>query len=79
MKKVLKDLFLGQELLAQVVECVGPNEFIVNFEGDLLNVKNKSLKIIKPHDQVKIIVTGIHPLAFKLKDSAKKNRFSLSI
>ena len=72
MKQFLTGLKVGDSVVAEVIECTGEHDFIVNFHGDLIRVANRSSESLKPGQKVSLVVTAISPFSFKLSHSRQK-------
>ena len=66
MKFTVHKLRVGDQVWAQVVEHVSPDEFIVSFHGDLTRVRNESLKKLKLNEKILVRVLTVKPLEFQL-------------
>lgn len=76
---MLNEIQLGQKLLARIEEVVSQNNFIVNFDGDLIRVTNNSNQVIRAGDMVEVIVTSVKPLSFKLSIESRKIGLNISV
>lgn len=72
MKHFLTGLKVGDSVIAEVIECVGDQDFIVNFHGDLIRVANRSHRQMIPGEKVSLVVVAISPFSFKLSHSRQK-------
>jgi hypothetical protein len=68
MQFTLPFLKKGQRVRADVVEVIAESLYIVNFQGDLLRIRNSSRRVLKPGDQIYLEVTALKPLGFKIVD-----------
>ena len=66
MKPHLRSLKRGQEIWALVEESMAGDELIINFSGDLVRVKNKTLRPFRVGQRVLLQVQSIFPLKLKL-------------
>lgn len=74
MKFILPTLRLGQIVTAEVVECISAEEFIVNFAGDLVRVKNTSGENTLVGQKLALRVTSISPLGFQLQSPSRRKQ-----
>lgn len=83
MKFTINKLKVGDKVWAQIVEHISASEFIVSFQGDLIRVRNESLRALSINDKVLVRVVAISPLAFQLlteKDnSSGANRIDVTV
>jgi hypothetical protein len=82
MKFTLHKLKIGDQVWAQVVEHVSSEEFIVSFHGDLIRVRNESLKAFALDEKVLVKVTAVNPLSFQLLplgDCREATRLNVSV
>ncbi len=78
MKPNIYLLRMGQKVWATVEEVLDEKEVIVNFDGDLLRVGNKSSRRFRTGQRIQLHVESINPLQFRLVE-AKRLEFGLNI
>jgi hypothetical protein len=74
MKFTVHKLRIGDHVWAQVMEHVGEQELIVSFYGDLIRVRNESLRQLHLGDKVLVRVAAINPLAFQLVSEEERRK-----
>ncbi len=75
MKSVIPQLRRGDDIQAEVVECLTSQILICSFAGDLLRVKNSSGVRVDPGHKIYLTVVSTKPLEFALvKRSAGLSR-----
>lgn len=81
MKPVLRSLRPGQTVWAVVDEVIALGEIVVNFNGDLLRVKNESDRIFRVGTRIRLQVESVYPLAFKVLSNKPRSPrgFEISI
>mgnify|MGYP004346175107 CR=1 FL=1 len=70
---------VGDIVTASVVEVVSPHEMIVNIQGHLLRVVDKTMRINPSTPQIDLVVVQVKPLAFKLATAHKNGRISITV
>ena len=66
MQHKIPRLCLGDTVVAEVVEHISSDNYIVSFEGDLLRTRNTSGQSFKVGEHVQLIVTSVEPLGFRI-------------
>lgn len=66
MRQTVSKFKLGQKVSGTIVEVLAPAECIVNFNGDLIRINNKTGRKLKPQDVVDLVITSIDPLGFRM-------------
>ena len=56
----------GQIIQSKVLELIKANEFIVELNGHLLRVSNKSNVSLSVGQKVRLVVSSVNPLSFQL-------------
>ncbi len=69
-KKVTPYLKPGDTIRGWVRECLDNGHLIVNFEGDLLNVVNRTRQSFREGDVIALHVDAVRPLTFRVLSEA---------
>lgn len=77
MKFFLPQFKVGDRVEAQVVEIQRDGSMIVEFQGDLVRVQNKTYRRFRLGQPIPLQVTAVRPYAFRLAEA--KGRFSVSV
>jgi hypothetical protein len=72
MKQSLKNVRVGDLILAVVVERASARDLIVSFDGDLLRINNQTGQTFRLGDQVELVVVTVRPLSFQLSPNSTK-------
>jgi hypothetical protein len=78
-KFVLSRLKIGDLVSAQVVEHIAGQDLIVNFQGDLIRVSNKTPDHFVLGQNIKLKVIRLRPLGFQLLSNKNRNGLSVSV
>jgi hypothetical protein len=73
-KKHIRELAVDNIVIAEIVEPLSDRHFIVNFDGALVRVENKSPVQLKRNQRVSLKVLSVHPLSFQLVQPEKRKR-----
>ena len=79
MKPTLRSLRKGQEVWAVVEENLARDEVLINFNGDLVRVQNKTERIFRVGQRVLLQVRSVEPLKFSLITRLSQHRASSAI
>ena len=69
----------GQFVFADIVEQVDLDSLIVNFQGQLLQIKNRSNQSLSVGSQVRLVVNTVDPLSFSLAPERSSSKRGLNI
>ena len=78
MKLNISSLRMGQKVWATIEEVLDEKEILVNFDGDLLRVGNKSSRRFRTGQRIQLHVESLEPLHFRLVE-AKRLEFGINI
>lgn len=67
----------GDRVEARVTEIQRDSSMVVEFQGDLIRVQNKTQRRFQIGQSIALVVTAINPYAFRLVEA--KGRFDISI
>jgi len=79
MKTTIHRLRIGDKVWAQVLELLSNEEMIVNFNGDLIRVRNESQKPLYVGDKVLVQAVAIRPLQFQIVSEQKDRATRLNV
>ena len=68
----------GQKVWATVEEILDDQEILVNFDGDLLRVGNRSSRRFRAGQRIQLHVESVSPLQFRLVET-KRLEFGINI
>lgn len=74
MKSEFLNLKLGQLFEASIVEKISNKEFIVNYHGSLLRIRNESQNSFQMGDLIELQVKSLNPYSFRWNQSIKNQR-----
>lgn len=74
-KRITPYLKKGDTVRAEVRECLRDGYLIVNFEGDLLNVRNQTHRPLVAGDVISLQVISAEPLTFKMIREPERQGF----
>jgi hypothetical protein len=72
-------LRVGDTIWVQVVERIEASFFIVDFNGDLLRIKNETRMDISEGESVPLEVVAIHPLKFRHSARSGRRGFNITV
>ena len=67
----------GDRVEAKVTEIQRDGSMVVEFQGDLIRVQNKTQRRFQMGQNISLVVTAINPYAFRLAEA--KGHFDISI
>ncbi len=79
MKFVLSRLKIGDLVSAEVVELAAGHDLIVNFQGDLIRVSNKTPDLFALGQKINLKVIRLRPLGFQLLSNRNGKGLSVSV
>ena len=79
MRFTLANVKKGDILQARVSEVLSADEFIVDFSGDLMRIKNKTQRSLRAGQFVSLIVFQVSPLGFRLAKARKSSGLDITI
>jgi len=79
MKFTLSRLKVGDTVKAEIVESLSSKEFIINFNGDLIRVKNQGSRRLVPGALVELRVVTVSPFSFHLIERSGSANIDISI
>jgi len=77
MKFYFPQFRLGDRVEVKVVEVQRDGSMVVEFQGDLIRVQNRTQQFFQAEQSIALVVTAIRPYAFRLAEA--KDRFDISI
>ncbi len=78
MKTNIPLLRMGQKVWATVEEILDDKEILINFDGDLLRIANKSSRRFRTGQRIQLHVESTSPLHFRLVE-AKRLQLGINI
>ena len=81
-KTHIRQLAVDDIIIAEIVEPISDNHFIINFDGALVRVENKSPTKLKRNQRVSLKVVSILPLSFQLikpDNAGRKRNFDITV
>ncbi|MEZ4872456.1 MAG: hypothetical protein R2827_09490 [Bdellovibrionales bacterium] len=79
MRGSIKRFKAGEIVEAKVVELINANEAIVSFSGDLLRVKDETMRLTAAQGVVQLVVVRVNLLTFKLAQNHKNGHVSIVV
>lgn len=72
MKFFFDRLNVGDVVEATVAEVLSDSQVIISLQGDLARAQNETSRILKLGDTVKLRVSGVNPIQFRVVTNERK-------
>ena len=79
MKTVVTRFRVGQRVFALVKERLENGDIIAAFQGDLLRIRNQTVKQFSKGERVELEVRSTAPLSFRIYENNQSRRYRTTI